>query len=130
MGSVNGVMGEILGRIVSVPFIATAGACIGYSYGLFAHLPRGAVAKAWAVWAVAEQALMALADLFIQNPINQSLMKAAITIISGTIGIYECRKRGLLGPKMMIALIVVKAALAVIYLGEAGDPSLQVPQKG
>lgn len=108
---VNGIVGSI----VASPFVAAGGALCGYIYGKFADLPAAQVAKAVAVWNVAETALLTLTATLTENKSAQAFIRAVVLTISTAVGIQELQKRELIGAKMTIFLITMRA-LAILGL--------------
>jgi hypothetical protein len=102
---VNGIVGSA----IAAPFVAAGGALCGFIYAKFADLPAGEVSKAWAVWNVAEAALLQLAASLTENKTAQAFLRATVLTISTTVGIRELQKRELIGPKMTTFLIAIRA---------------------
>jgi hypothetical protein len=104
----------VIGATITAPFVALGdaligGALIGYIYGKLADLPADQVAKAWAIWNVAEVALTTLSATFTENKTAQALIRATILTLTTAIGIQELQKRGLVGENMVILLIAIRA---------------------
>jgi uncharacterized membrane protein len=102
---VNGIVGSA----IAVPFVATGGALCGFIYAKLADLPAGQVAKAWAIWNAAESALMTMIATFTENKTTQAFIRATVLTISTIIGMNELQKRDLIGPKMTVFLIAIRA---------------------
>lgn len=80
---------------------ALGGALFGYLYGKLAHLPAKQVAKAWAVWHAAQRAILTFADFLIENNSSKMFAKTVISAVSTAIGMYELKKGGFIGNKMI-----------------------------
>jgi hypothetical protein len=108
----------IMSTVGSSPFTGCAGAFFGFIYAKLANLPLAASTKAWAIWNVAERTLLILPWMITENRKARSLLSATILIASTTIGIQEMRKRGLMGDKLMHAVITIKALLILFDLSK------------
>ena len=96
-----------------VPFRAGYCALMGYIYAKFADLPAGQVAKAWAIWGVAESSIIIFATAITTN---DKLIVAGISTGATVIGIHELQKRNLIGTKIIILIVAWKAYLITNYL--------------
>src|ERR1700761_865543 len=105
---------NIASAIELTPFAAIPAAIGGYMYGKLANLSAVQVAKAWVIWSVAELYFIKIASTFTNNPNLEKIIQATIIMIFGITGIQELEKRGLIGPKMKIFLIVYRTCQVVI----------------
>lgn len=96
--------------------VGAIGATGGYFYAKLADLPAGQVAKAFAIWYTAEAALITLVQAWIKDPTPQVAAYVLIHTATTAIGIHELRKRGLLGNKMIIALIACRSIVTVVRI--------------
>ena len=99
--------------------VATWGAAIGGVYAIIAGLPPSAVAKAGAIWAVAEGTLYFLAEAITEHRGAQALLRITAVVVPTTLGIQEMRKRNLLGDKMIYFIIGLQALAIVGILSDA-----------
>lgn len=111
--------GGVLGSMLSAPFFAGGGALAGYIYAKLADLPVNAAVKAYAIWPVAEAALITIASTFTENPKHQAFIRTAIVMMSTVFGIRELKKRSLIGDKMTACLIIVRTIGILLILKKA-----------
>lgn len=105
--------------ICQSPVVAVSAGLCGYIYATLANLPAIPVAKAAAIWMVAEQSILTVSRALItKNPARRAILQATILIGSTAIGIQELQKRGLIGNKMVIFLIIMRTAGVFDYLSE------------
>jgi hypothetical protein len=107
--------------VYSAPFVAGGSALFGFVYAKLADLPASEVAKAWAIWGLAQNTLMTFSDNLIEHNVAKRLFQVTITSASTYIGIQECRKRGLMGDKMMIVLIAFQALMILSFLSNPAN---------
>jgi hypothetical protein len=112
---------EIISTLYTSPTAGCTGALLGYVYAKLANLPVAANTKAWAIWNVAERALLALPWMITEKPKARTLLSVTILIASTTIGIQEMRKRGLMGDKLMYLVIAFKALRILLILSSADE---------
>lgn len=114
------VMNGLSGALITSPFMAGSGALIGYIYSKFADLPVGQVCKAWAVWRIAETAVLTIAMNYTENYKYQGWIRVAILHASTFIGLRELIKRELIGPKMLIAVLILHmVSIGILYIKNA-----------
>jgi hypothetical protein len=101
------ILNGTIESIKNAPLQVIVGALWGYVYAKFADLPAGQSAKAWAIWIVAEQALLTFADQVIESKSIKATTVITINTTGTYLGITEMRKRGLMGDKMMIFMFVM-----------------------
>lgn len=106
------------------------GAIVGFVYGKLANLPASQTTKAYGIWYAAEGAISNFASAFTNKPSHQLLIRATVIALSGTFGIQELRKRGLMGDKMMafscvMRVMGVAALLTFSALTSAGEKKLE-----
>jgi hypothetical protein len=94
--------------IASAPFVACGGVLFGYVYSKLADLPPLQVVKAWAIFQVAENALIILGCAFTENFSIQAGIKATV-LVTSTFSIRLLQKREIIGEKMAIFLIAFRA---------------------
>ena len=95
-----------LGRTLMVaPINGFLGALGGYIYAKFADLPSTSTAQAYAVWSVADVALINLVTAFSENRSIQFSLQASMILGSTAVGILELKKRGLIGKNLEIFII-------------------------
>src|ERR1700760_1758805 len=109
---------ECVATTFATSFTALMGAGFGYVYGKLANLPAGQVAKAYAIWSVAEYALCAVGESFTENKVGKSVIGFTISTLTTAVAITELRKRGLMGDKMMIFTIILQVLSAISCLNE------------
>lgn len=112
---------EMTTVVFQTPKFAVGGALLGYIYGKLANLPAVQCAKAWAILDVASNAILNFADAMIEaqshrGRIAKAFVLSTIRVTSTAIGIHELRKRGLLGDKMMFAMIAIQALANLILI--------------
>lgn len=110
--------------VFQTPKVAVTGALVGYIYGKLANLPAGQLAKAWAIWNVANLAIETFVDSIIEEQsrrggITRAFVKLVLFNASTGIYIHELRKRGLLGDKMMFAMITIQALANLAFIFDA-----------
>lgn len=95
----------------SIPLATTCGALGGCIYAQLANLPAAQVVKAWAIWSVAHQALVTLAETFIEHSVTKRIVACIISIATTAIGIHLLQKRNLIGQQMAVCIAIMQ----VIY---------------
>lgn len=91
------------------PFVLAGGAFIGYAYATMAGLPASQVARAWAIWVTAEYVITSFGSAFADTQAKLLFIKATLFTLTGSIGIEELRKQKVLGDRMMVTLILIRA---------------------
>ncbi len=110
MSIITNTFDGVVAGLQSIPPNALPTALGGIVYAKLADLPVKQVAIAYAVWAAAEAALLNfVANVFKDYPRMSMFSQISITIGSTYIGISEIEKRGLIGNKLKIFLIVLQA---------------------
>lgn len=109
---------RLVGTVISNIVLAGYGALVGYVYAKLADLPAGPSAKAWAVLLVAENAMVQLATAITEHRDARAILRITAIVVTGTYGIQEMRKRGLMGDKMMYFIIGLKALAILRCLAE------------
>lgn len=92
------------------------GGLVGYVYGKLADIPAVEAAKAYAIWDAAQSALATFVSSFTDNFTHKVLISCTISTIGTAVGIYELRRRGLMGDKMMVFTVAMKAAAVALSL--------------
>ncbi len=110
------IMHEAVETVWKGGVVGACGAGLGYLYGQLADLPASQVAKAWAVWCVANVAIQSFINTWIDDLTTRLFAHTVSAVAVTTIGIQECRKRGLLGDKMMKFIIVTQSLAVVVNL--------------
>jgi hypothetical protein len=110
------IVNEITKTATQIAYSGLTGVLFGYVYGKLAALPASQIAKAGAIWSIVEKVIEIIACTFTENETSQAVIRTTVTTISTAVGIQELRKRGLLGDKMTILLIIYQALLILAYL--------------
>lgn len=103
----------------STVFNGLSGALTGFVYAKLANLPVAQATKAYTIWAAAEGALNAFITSFISDLTERYIVGTIVGSIVTAAGIYEVRRRGLMGNKMtafMVAMKVLSIALSLFCL--------------
>ena len=99
----------IRNTFIAAPFWAAGGALMGFVYGKFAYLPAEQIAKALAIFNVVELALIQIATSFSEEPLHQKTIHTVILMANTFITLFELGRRSLIGQKMMIFLVIIRA---------------------
>lgn len=108
--------------LIDIPFSAITGSLCGYLYATMADLPTHQVARAWAIWCVAENVFKIIAGVFTTN---QTLIRTIVSTITMTYGIHEFRKRAFIDNKMTIFLVVCQIIAIVNDVFKTKSPNCQ-----
>jgi hypothetical protein len=91
-----------------------AGALTGFVYAKLANLPVAQAAKAYTILAAADGALNDFITSSISDLTERRIVRTIVGSIVTAVGIYELRRRGLMGNKMT-AFIVAMKVLSIAF---------------
>lgn len=109
-------LGGVISTTFDAPRFAVGGALFGYLYGRLVDLPALEIAKIWAVWGVAQNALLTLSNQCIDHREGKLFSATVITAFSAYMAIQESTKRGLMESHMLFVIIAIQMVVLGLFM--------------